>query len=138
MNRILWLHDEALGPDTPALHAFPDAPAVFVFDDAWQRDEQLSLKRIVFMYECLLDLPVEIRRGDVVEEVRAFAQRFGAEEIVAPESPHPRIRRQGRDLDVRWHEAPPFVRLDRKPDLKRFSRYWRVAKKSVFRPTADQ
>lgn len=138
MKRVIWIHDEAISPETPARLTYPDAPAVFVFDEAWMAKEQLSLKRIVFMYECLLDVPVEIRRGDVVDEVRAFAARHGAEEIVAPESPHPRLRRQGEALGVRWIEGETFVRLARRPDLKRFSRYWRVAKKSVFAPTADQ
>jgi len=136
MKRVLWLHDEALGPETSALLAYPEAPAIFVFDEAWMAEEGLSLKRVVFIYECLLDLPVEIFRGDVTDEVRAFADRHEAEEIVAPATPHPRLRQQGDALGVRWHDGEPFVELQRRADLKRFSRYWRVAKKTVFLPTA--
>ena len=29
---ILWIHEEALGANNPALQAWPEAPAVFVFD----------------------------------------------------------------------------------------------------------
>ena len=28
---ILWIHEEALGANNPALQAWPEAPAVFVF-----------------------------------------------------------------------------------------------------------
>ena len=32
---ILWIHEEALGANNPALQAWPEAPAVFVFDTRW-------------------------------------------------------------------------------------------------------
>ena len=32
---ILWIHEEALGTNNPALQAWPEAPAVFVFDTRW-------------------------------------------------------------------------------------------------------
>ncbi len=62
---VVWVHGDVLSPYGPALKVYPDAPAIWVWDDALIEEWQLSLKRITFIYECLLELPVVIRRGDV-------------------------------------------------------------------------
>ena len=69
LKPVLWIHGEALGPTNPALLAHPEAPAVFVFDRELIVQADLSLKRLGFLYECLLELPVTLRHGDVVEAV---------------------------------------------------------------------
>ena len=74
---ILWVHEEALGPANPALQDYPNAPGLFVFDDAWIQDQSISRKRIGFLYESALSLPLTLRRGDVALEVLRFAQRHG-------------------------------------------------------------
>ena len=60
---ILWIHVEALGANNPALQAWPEAPAVFVFDTCWIQDARISRKRLGFLYENALDLPLTLRRG---------------------------------------------------------------------------
>ena len=131
---VTWVHDAMLNP----ARIEPDKPAVFVFDDDWLAAERVSLKRVVFMYECLLEMDVTIRRGRVVDEVSAFADRHGADTIKSLSTPIRRLRRQGAELGVTWLDPPPFVVLPREPDLKRFSRYWRQAEKQAFKPTAEQ
>ncbi|MEG4118028.1 hypothetical protein QUA43_11195, partial [Microcoleus sp. N9_B4] len=59
-NPIIWLHGDCLSPEGPAFQAHPEAPAIWVWDDALIDEWQLSLKRMVFIYECLLELPVVI------------------------------------------------------------------------------
>ncbi len=81
LNPVLWIHGEALGPTNPALVAYPGAPAVFVFDRQLIAQAGLSLKRLGFIYECLLELPVTLRHGDVAEEVLAFARRHRADGV---------------------------------------------------------
>ena len=61
---ILWVHEEALGPANPALQDYPNAPGLFVFDDAWIQEQAISRKRIGFLYESALSLPLTLRRGD--------------------------------------------------------------------------
>lgn len=130
MSDAIWIHDEMLSPAWLS----PGAPAVFVFDDDWIREERLSLKRIVFLYECLLDMPgVAIRKGNVVEEVTAFCAEHGVSTVRTAGSPLPRIKRQGQELGVEWLEPEPLVTLPDGVDLKRFSRYWRKAEKQVLR-----
>jgi hypothetical protein len=135
---IVWVHGDCLSPKGAALSAYPDAPAIWVWDEALLTQWQISLKRIVFIYECLLELPVTIRRGDVVAEVVAFARERGADGVVTVESPSPRFKAICSDLekalsvkvDVRSPDL--FVNYDGYIDLKRFSRYWRTAQKYVF------
>ena len=136
VNPIVWVHEESLGPNNPALEDFPEAPALFVFDAAWIRQQQISRKRLGFLYECCLELPVTIRKGDVVAEVLAFAQRHGADGVVTSGAVDPRLNRTAstihRDLPLWILDGEPFVELSRPPRLGRFSRYWRDAEPVVW------
>lgn len=133
---IVWVHADCLSPHGPALAAHPGAPALFVWDDALLGEWQISLKRIVFIYECLLELPVTIRRGDVAEEVLAFAAEQRAGAVVTTESPSPRFRSIcvsiRRTLPVTVLPVEPLIAYEGRLDLKRFSRYWQVAKRYAF------
>ncbi len=61
---LIWVHGDCLNPHNPALAAYPDAPAVFVFDEELLEQYQVSFKRLVFIYECLLEIPnLQIRKG---------------------------------------------------------------------------
>jgi hypothetical protein len=150
MNRpILWIHGEALGPANPALQAFPDRPAVFVFDTellagrspttgdpAGPEPRPVSLQRIGFLYECLLELPVSLRQGDVATEVLAFARAHGADGVVTSAGTDPRVaaiaQRLQQELPVQVLEPEPFVQLTGPLNLGRFSRYWRQAEAAVW------
>lgn len=132
-NPIVWVHGDCLSPTNPALTAWPGAPAVFVWDDALLDAYQLSFKRVLFIYECLLELPVAIRRGDVAEQVAAFAREHSADGVATAESVSPRFRQITRQLrqtvgPLRIYRIPPFLDGPAPTDLKRFSRYWNVAR----------
>lgn len=136
MTKIIWIHGDCLSPNNPALQEYPNAPAIWVWDDALIEEWQLSLKRLTFIYECLLELPVEIRRGNVAQEVLAFAQEHNAELVATTDSPSPRFydicNVIERSLKLEVFEVEPFFDYDGYIDLKRFSRYWKVAQKYVF------
>lgn len=135
-NKIIWVHGDCLSPKNPALEEYPNTPAIWVWDDALLQEWQISLKRIAFIYECLLELPVVIRKGDVAKEVLAFAKENNANKIVTTDSPSPRFDticnqiEESKELEV--FEVDPFLEYDGFIDLKRFSRYWKVAQKYVF------
>lgn len=131
---IVWLHGGNLNPAGPALAAHPAAPAVWVWDEALLARQRISLKRILFLYESLLELPVIVRRGDVAVELARFADEHGATTIATAENPGPRfkavchqLRERGYTLEL--HPERPFLAPHARPDLKRFSRYWRVARR---------
>jgi hypothetical protein len=133
---IVWVHGDCLSPKNPALQDYPDAPAIWVWDDDLLEEWQISLNRIVFIYECLLELPVTIRRGDEAAQVVAFAREHGADGVVTTESPSPRFEAICNaiedTLEVQVRSPEPFLDYDGYVDLKRFSRYWRVAQQYVF------
>ena len=133
---ILWIHDEALGPANPALRAWPQAPALFVFDTDWIRANRISRKRLGFLYEAALELPVTLRKGDVAAEVLAFAQRHDADGVVTSAAVDPRLQRIAdaieAELPLEKLQLDAFVELPRPPRLGRFSRYWREAESVVW------
>lgn len=134
-NKIIWVHGDCLSPKNPALDEYPDTPAIWVWDDALLEEWQISLKRIAFIYECLLELPVVIRRGNVAKEILAFANESDANKVVTVDSPSPRFDticdeiKGSKELEI--VEVEPFFEYDGFIDLKRFSRYWKVAQKYV-------
>ncbi|MBD2253130.1 hypothetical protein [Nostoc parmelioides] len=137
MNKpIVWIHGDCLSPLNPALQEYPDAPAIWVWDDALIEKWQLSLKRITFIYECLLELPVEIRRGNVAQEILGFAKEHHADLVATANSPSPRFENICDEIEgslkLEVWEVEPFFDYDGYIDLKRFSRYWKVAEKYVF------
>lgn len=135
-QKIIWIHGDCLSPKNPALEEYPSTPAIWVWDDALLEEWEISIKRITFIYECLLELPVVIRRGDMVKEIVAFAKEHNATKVVTADSPSPRFQKicDGieRALEVEVFEVEPFFDYDGFIDLKRFSRYWKVAEQHVF------
>ncbi len=150
---LVWVHGEALGPANPALRAHPEAPALFVFDSALlagdtptTADPQgegpapLAPGRLRFLRECLAELPVMVREGDVAAELLAAAAAAGADAIVTSQAVDPRFGRIAQrlvaELPLRLLEPEPFVDLPLSgpgaPDLRRFSRYWRQAEPRVW------
>jgi hypothetical protein len=128
---LIWVHADCLHRQSPAYRAYPDAPSIFVWDDAELRRAGWSLKRIGFVYECLLDLPVFIRRGDPVAEVLGFAREMQCSGITAMASPDPRIQAQAAAMGAEMLPLEPFVELKEAPDLRSFSRYWRKVESTV-------
>lgn len=133
---IVWVHGDCLRPTNPALVAAPGAPALFVFDEALLAGTAITLKRLVFLYECLLELPVTIRRGDVATEVVAFAREHGAVRVLTTPSAAPRFAliRDAIAAEVPVVAVPevPFLAYDGHLDLRRFGRYWRVAQRYAY------
>jgi len=148
---VLWIHAEALGPANAALRAHPHRPALFVFDPVAADHEPWGLKRLVFIYECLLELPVTIRAGDPVEQLLAFVARCGADGVVTTRAVDLRLQaitaRLAERVPVAVLEPDPLVPADLEslaagtaaasgvgglPDLRRFSRYWRWAEPRIW------
>ncbi len=133
---LVWVHGDSLSPTNPALLAYPDAPAVWVWDEELLRQWQISRKRIVFIYECLLELPVEIRRGNVVQELTQAMHEQGAKQLVTTHSPSPRFKQIVQALSQQFTleilPLPPLVPPQKYVDLKRFSRYWKAVEKHIY------
>jgi len=152
---LVWVHGEALGPANPALRAHPDAPALFVLDAdliagrtattggiaaAGPGAVPLAPGRLRFLRECLAELPVDVREGEVASELLAAAAALGADGIVTSQAVDPRFATIAAQVAVALPlhvlEPEPFVALPfdgpGAPDLRRFSRYWRRAEPLVW------
>ncbi|MEM7555142.1 MAG: hypothetical protein AAF378_13770 [Cyanobacteria bacterium P01_A01_bin.84] len=136
-EKIIWVQGDRLSPKNTVLEKFPGTPAIWVWDDALLNEWEISLKRIAFIYECLLELPVVIRRGDVAKEVLAFAKENGAGKVISTDSPSPRFDRIcsqiSNSMELEIYQVESFIDYDGFIDLKRFSRYWKVAQKYAFK-----
>lgn len=115
----VWLTAESLGARDPALTAWPDAPAVFVFDEPLLDALQLSAKRLVFIVETLaelaehrevrvmLDDPVSALKGVLLAStfapVPGYQLRAARLSVVATH-PYPWLSRPDGG-DVRSHSA---------------------------------
>jgi deoxyribodipyrimidine photo-lyase len=138
---LVWITLDSLSLRSPAAAAWPDSPQLFVVDRAWLAEERPALKRLVFIWECLADLPeVEIHVGDPCQVVPARAAALGCDGVVVADTPCPRVRRAaaaiGETLPVRVEPWPRFCDDSKVRDLGRFSRYWNKVKISALRPTA--
>lgn len=137
MNKpVIWINGDCLSPQNPAFQQYPQTPALWVWDDALIAKWHIGLKRLTFIYECLLELPVEIRRGNVAAEVLAFAQEHNTNFVVTTDSPSPIFSdicdQIEKSVKLEVFAVEPFLEYDGYIDLKRFSRYWKVAEKYVF------
>ncbi len=132
MQELIWLHPDCLAVDNPAFQRYPNAKAVFVFDEAEIAAEQWTLKRIAFIYETLLEMECSIERGDVVEKLI----ETGASKIVTVAGVSPRFRELAAKLQTRLTleilPAVEFVDYRGSLDLKRFSRYWKRVEPVLF------
>ncbi len=137
---LVWVHTDDLNPQSTVLRGNPDAPACFVWDTEWLRNGRISGKRVVFIEECLAEMPERVtrREGDIAAELLAQAAQTGAGRIVAVRTPDPRLLAAAAavrsKLPVEWIDPPPFTD-NRSYDLNRFSKYWRAAKQSALRRT---
>ena len=104
-----------------------------MFDDEQIEAVGWGLKRILFVYETLLELPVEIHRGAIVETLANLAKT--CEGIVTVDTPDPWLRSRIAELrqvaPVEVKPRPVFVELDGTVVLKRFSQYWAKAERKL-------
>ena len=135
MSDLVWLHEDALRPNHPVFDAAgPGSRAVFVWDDAYLQRMDYGFKRLVFIYETLLELPLSIVRGDLVDCLSQMARQHGGR-ILVPATPNPRLQgiteRLRGEFEVEVVADRPFVTLSREPDLRRFFRFWNSARKAA-------
>ncbi len=136
---VVWVHPENLDPGGPGLAAYPESPALFVWDQDWLANPAVGIKRIMFIAECLAELPgrVEVRYGRSAEVVAGFAAERKAERVVTADAVSPVLQSVIESLEREWplqvEIAPttPFVVIERPVDLGRYSRYWRIAERRL-------
>lgn len=132
---LVWLHDESLGADTPAVRAHPAAPRVVVLDDAYLADRGWGLKRLGFLYECAIGCGAEIWRGDMAATLLERASALGCDGVAFTRPIAPALRHVAatlaRQTAVSEIAPPPLAGPGLDINLKRFSRYWKRVEADV-------
>jgi len=113
-----------------------------VIDLAWLRRERPTLKRLVFLLECLADVPgVEVIIGDPRIVIPERATAHGCDGVSLADTPCPLVRSAATEiatrLPVEVRPWPMFCDRSRVTDLGRFSRYWPQVKGSALEPTRE-
>lgn len=129
---LIWIHEEALRVTHPVFTSAPQGTrAVFVWDDKYFQQLDYSLKRLIFIYETLCELPVDIIRGDII----AVFKDLNPSQIFVPMSTKPHLVKLTDQLKSQTHietiEDDMFVDLPEKTDLKRFFKYWNLAQETA-------
>jgi hypothetical protein len=130
---LIWLHEEALRASHPVFKAAPaDTRAVYVWDDGYFRQANYSLKRLIFIYEALCGLPINIAHGNTLDVLRQFSPSV----LYIPATNNPMITeimcRLNGITALAVIEDEPFTVISPPRDLRRFFHYWKKAEKSAF------
>ena len=130
---IIWLHEKALSNDHPVFKdPYQSTRTIYIWDNGYLKKRNYSLKKLVFLYETLCSLPVEIIEGDTLEVLKSFE----VELILIPQTPDSYIKAivQQLSLSKATLEVPEttFSSFATGKKMGRFFKYWKVAKKKAF------
>ena len=143
MANLIILHEDALRLSHPIFRNKTKSLSdqsnweqpVFIWDTDYFSEAGYSLKRLVFIYETLSALPVDIYHGKMDDVIVRLIQEKSLTNIFIPATPNPKLC---AFIDFTSSQVPThviddeaFVSLDRTPDLGRFFRYWNKAKKAA-------
>ena len=137
-DKLLWVHDKALRFGSDFCEANESFKAIHIWDDEYYRTQRYSLKRLVFIYETLLELPLEIIHGNTLDILR----KENLDHIVIPYSGDQALKNLFSKIEkiktVHYLFETSFVHLDRTVEFKRFFKYWNQAKKTAFLINGDR
>jgi hypothetical protein len=130
---LIVLHEEALRATHPVFNAAPQGTkAIYVWDDAYLRQANHNLKRLIFIYETLCTLPVDIIKGNTARVIQELAPAA----LYVPATNNPLIVEiiQGLKaaVPVQIIEDEAFAPIKNPTDFTRFFQYWKKAEKSAY------
>jgi hypothetical protein len=131
MTNLFWVHEDHL--HLPAdIASAEEWRVVFIWDDDFLTQQFYGLKRRVFLYECLLDLPIDIIAGPrrtTLEKMMHDADQLLTWNAQNPETRH-LIASLGSGFTVTVLEPEPFIMpqaTETKSVPRRFFKYWKSA-----------
>lgn len=130
---LVWLHEEALRLTHPVFKAAPAGiRTVYVWDDAYFKTAGYTLKRLIFIYETLCELPVDIIHADT----RGTIAELAPSTLYLPATNNPLLVavidsfRAIAPLKIVADE--PFAVIKKPTEFRRFFQYWNKAEKTAF------
>lgn len=130
---LICLHEDALRNSHPIFNLAPmGTKAIYVWDDDYFRRVNYSLKRLVFIYETLCELPVEIIRGDTRSVIGAMAPSM----LYVPTTNNPSLLTLFAGItsatQVKFVDDDVFAVTKKPIEARRFFQYWNKVEKSAF------
>jgi len=130
---VIWVHEKALNKEHKALHNLDDQSlAIFIWDDEYFRNRSYSLKRLVFIYETLCQMPLVLARGNTFAQIESLAPARIKTFATADSHIRQIIDKLSLTYDVEIIKPQPFITLAEDKQYKRFFSYWNQAQKSAF------
>lgn len=133
LDLIVLLHEKSLRiPNTVIGRLTEDTKVIYVWDDEYYKNRGYSLKRLVFIYESLCTLPVQILRGNAAEILTSFNPK----KVLIPFTADTGLTRMSENLSRRFNveiiKDDLFCEVNFDFETKRFFKYWKRAEKTVF------
>ena len=133
LDLIVLLHEKSLRiPNTVIERLTEDTKVIYVWDDEYYKNRGYSLKRLVFIYESLCTLPVQILRGNTVDILNSFNPKG----VLIPFTADTGLTRMSEKLSRRFNveiiKDDLFCEVNFDFETKRFFKYWKGAEKTVF------
>ena len=130
---LICLHEGALRITHPIFNVAPiGTKAIYVWDDEYLRRANYSLKRLVFMYETLCDLPVDVVRGDTRSIVVAMTPSM----LYVPATNNPSILPRFAGITpatpLNVVDDDIFAVMEKTSEARRFFQYWSKVERSAF------
>lgn len=135
---FVWVHEDALRQSHPVFSAAKNSKAsIFVWDNTYFKSQGYTAKRLLFIYECLLEMDVQIIKGETLEVLTAFCEG----EIFTAATPNPFFldiiaKIEKNASRVTRIEDEPFSQIPYDADLGRFFKFWNKGRKSIMKPNA--
>lgn len=130
---IVLLHEKSLRiPDAVVDRLEKDTRVIYVWDDEYYKNRGYSLKRLVFIYETLSKLPVQILRGDTAQILSSFNPKKVLIPFTADTGLTKLSQSLSRSFNVEIVRDDLFCEEDFSFETKRFFKYWKKAEKTVF------
>ncbi len=132
--QLIYLHDKGLGDNHPIFSRMnAESKAIFIWDDAYFKERGYSLKRLVFIYETLCTMPVEIIYGATNDVINNIAPKKIITPFSADLSIINLISNISKQFEVEFVYQTAFAQIDDSFEFKRFFKYWNKAKKTALK-----
>jgi len=133
---IIWVHEDALRQSHPVFSRAGVAKSYFVWDNEYFKHQNYTAKRLLFIYECLLEMDVTIIEG----KTEAVLRELSEGEIHTAKTINPYFKNILKNLAVNAdvHITPDelFSQIPYDTDMGRFFRFWNKGRKSMMKPNA--
>ena len=131
---LFYIHDKALGNDCSIFfRTNSETKAVFIWDDYYFKQRGYSLKRLVFIYETLCSMPVDIIYGTTGDVINMLAPKKIITSFTADLPIQKIFKDISKQFELEFVYQPSFSHIDDSIEFKRFFKYWNKARKSALR-----